>query len=154
VPCVAPAAREYCLHDISGSALKFHGVDFPVINLESENPFIQSPENRINIDIKPKVFYPLEQPDYFKIIQEVTLSSSNFFDLFIISVGTFELKTDVDKNLKKVFVNINAPAIMFPYVRAFITTLTTNLGNVTSPLIIPTQFFKGELEEVQHLIEK
>jgi preprotein translocase subunit SecB len=43
---------------------------------------------------------------------------------------------------------------MFPYVRAFITTLTTNLGNVTNPLIIPTQFFKGELEEVQHLIEK
>jgi preprotein translocase subunit SecB len=134
--------------------LKFHGVDFPVINLKSENPFIQSPENRINIDIKPKVFYPSEQPDYFKIIQEVTLSSSNFFELFIISVGTFELKADVDKNLKKVFVNINAPAIMFPYVRAFITTLTTNLGNVTSPLIIPTQFFKGELEEVQHLIEK
>jgi preprotein translocase subunit SecB len=134
--------------------LKFHSVDFPVINLKSENPFIQSPENRINIDIKPKVFYPSEQPDYFKIIQEVTLSSSNFFELFIISVGTFELKADVDKNLKKVFVNINAPAIMFPYVRAFITTLTTNLGNVTSPLIIPTQFFKGELEEVQHLIEK
>jgi preprotein translocase subunit SecB len=134
--------------------LKFHGVDFPVINLKSENPFVQSPGNIINIDIKPKVFYPTEQPDYFKIIQEVTLSSSNFFELFIISVGTFELKANVDVNLKKVFVNINAPAIMFPYVRAFITTLTTNLGNVTSPLIIPTQFFKGELEEVQHLMEK
>ena len=134
--------------------LKFHGVDFPVINLKSENPFVQSPGNIINIDIKPKVFYPTEQPDYFKIIQEVTLSSSNFFELFIISVGTFELKANVDENLKKVFVNINAPAIMFPYVRAFITTLTTNLGNVTSPLIIPTQFFKGELEEVQHLFEK
>lgn len=134
--------------------LKFHGVDFPVINLKSENPFVQSPGNVINIDIKPKVFYPTEQPDYFKIIQEVTLSSSNFFELFIISVGTFELKANVDENLKKVFVNINAPAIMFPYVRAFITTLTTNLGNVTSPLIIPTQFFKGELEEVQHLMEK
>ena len=134
--------------------LKFHGIDFPVINLKSENPFVQSPGNIINIDIKPKVFYPTEQPDYFKIIQEVTLSSSNFFELFIISVGTFELKANVDENLKKVFVNINAPAIMFPYVRAFITTLTTNLGNVTSPLIIPTQFFKGELEEVQHLIEK
>lgn len=123
--------------------LKFHGVDFPVINLKSENPFVQSPGNIINIDIKPKVFYPTEQPDYFKIIQEVTLSSSNFFELFIISVGTFELKANVDENLKKVFVNINAPAIMFPYVRAFITTLTTNLGNVTSPLIIPTHFLKG-----------
>lgn len=134
--------------------LKFHGVDFPVINLKSENPFVQSPGNIINIDIKPEVFYPTEQPDYFKIIQEVTLSSSNFFELFIISVGTFELKANLDENLKKVFVYINAPAIMFPYVRAFITTLTTNLGNVTSPLIIPTQFFKGELEEVQHLLEK
>jgi preprotein translocase subunit SecB len=134
--------------------LKFHGVDFPVINLKSENPFVQSPGNIINIDIEPKVFYPTEQPDYFKIIQEVTLSSSNFFELFIISVGTFELKANVDVNLKKVFVDINAPAIMFPYVRAFITTLTTNLGNVTSPLIIPTQFFRGELEEVQHLMEK
>ena len=134
--------------------LKFHGVDFPVINLKSENPFVQSPGNIINIDIKPKVFYPTEQPDYFKIIQEVTLSSSNFFELFIISVGTFELKANVDKTLKKVFVNINAAAIMFPYVKAFITTLTTNLGNVTSPLIIPTQFFKGELEEVQSLLEK
>ena len=61
--------------------LKFHGVDFPVINLKSENPFVQSPGNIINIDIKPKVFYPTEQPDYFKIIQEVTLSSSNFFEL-------------------------------------------------------------------------
>ena len=45
--------------------LKFHGVDFPVINLKSENPFVQSPGNIINIDIKPKVFYPTEQPDYF-----------------------------------------------------------------------------------------
>lgn len=134
--------------------LKFHGVDFPVINLKSDNPFVQSPENVINIDIKPKVFYPKGQPDFFKIIQEIKLSSNNFFDIFLISVGTFELKADVEQSLKKVFVNSNAPAIMFPYIRAFISTLTTNLGNVTGPLIIPTQFFKGELEEIQQITEQ
>lgn len=128
--------------------LNFHGVDFPVINLNSENSFVQNSENVINIDIKPKVFYPLNKPEYFKIIQEVKLSSDKFFNLFIVAVGTFELKSDVDENLKKIFVNQNAPAIMFPYIRSFITTLTSNLGNVTSPLIIPTQFFKGELEEI------
>lgn len=133
--------------------LKFHGVDFPVINLKSDNPFVQSPENAINLNIVPKVFYPKEQPDFFKIIQEVNLSCENFFELSIISVGTFELKADVDVNLKKNFVNNNAPAIMFPYIRAFISTLTSNIGNVTSPLIIPTQFFKGELEEIQDLFE-
>lgn len=133
--------------------LKFHGVDFPVINLKSDNPFVQSPDNIINLIITPKVFYPKNQPDLFKIVQQINLSCENYFELSIVSVGTFELKTDVDVNLKKSFVNNNAPAIMFPYLRAFISTLTSNIGNVTSPLIIPTQFFKGELEEIQDLFE-
>ena len=37
---------------------------------------------------------------------------------------------------------------MFPYVRAFITTLISNLGNVTGTLVIPTQFFQGDLPEI------
>lgn len=127
--------------------LKFHGVDFPVINLNSDKPFFQSEGSGIDIDITPKVFYPKEQPEYFKIIQEIKLSSGEFFNLFILAVGTFELKADMDEKVKKSFVNINAPAIMFPYIRAFISTLTINLGNVTGPVTIPTQFFKGELEE-------
>lgn len=69
-------------------------------------------------------------------------------DLFIVALGTFELKGDFDEKTKKSFVNINAPAIMFPYLRSFISTLTSNLGNVTGTLTIPTQFFKGELEEI------
>jgi preprotein translocase subunit SecB len=125
--------------------LKFHGVDFPVINLNSDEPFFQNEENTINIDITPKVFYPKEQPDFFKIIQEIKLSSDKYFSLFILSVGTFELKADLDEKIRKSFVNINAPAIMFPYIRAF------NLGNVTGPLTIPTQFFKGELEEISDI---
>ena len=128
--------------------LKFHGVDFPVINLNSEKHFIHNEDNRIDIDIKPKVFYPKDEPEYFKIIQEIKLSSDKYFDLFILAVGTFELKAELDEKTKKSFVNINAPAIMFPYVRSFISTLTANLGNITGTLTIPTQFFKGELEEI------
>ncbi len=131
--------------------LKFHGVDFPVINLNSEEHFFQSEENNIDIDITPKVFYPKEQPEYFKIIQEIKLTADNFFSLFILAVGTFELKADIDEKIKKAFVNVNAPAIMFPYIRSFISTLTTNLGNVTGPLTIPIQFFKGDLEEIKDI---
>ena len=129
--------------------LKFHGVDFPVINLNSEGHYFQSEDNNIDIDITPKVFYPKEEPEYFKIIQEIKLTADNFFSLFIVAVGTFELKADLDERIKKGFVNVNAPAIMFPYIRSFISTLTTNLGNVTGPLTIPTQFFKGDLEEIK-----
>jgi len=34
-------------------------------------------------------------------------------------------------------------------VRSFITTLTASLGNVTGSLVVPTQFFQGDLPEVE-----
>lgn len=128
--------------------LKFHGVDFPVMNLNSDKPYFKSEESKIGIHITPKVFYPKEQPLFFKIIQEIKISSETFFELFVLAVGTFELKSNIDEHTKRNFVNINAPAIMFPYIRSFISTLTANLGNVTGTLTIPTQFFNGELEEI------
>ena len=133
--------------------LKFHGVDFPIINLNSDIPFYHDGENSITIEITPKVFYPREQIEFFKIIQENKISSDKHFSLFILAVGTFELKADLDENIKKSFVNINAPAIMFPYIRAFISTLTANLGNIIGPLIIPTQFFIGELEIISEITQ-
>lgn len=131
--------------------LKFHGVDFPVINFQSEKVYIQEDENSISINITPKVFYPKDQPEFFKIIQEIRLNADNYFDLFIIAVGTFELKADIDEKTKKSFVNLNAPAIMFPYIRAFISTLTANIGILTGTLTLPAQFFKGELEEINDI---
>ena len=52
---------------------------------------------------------------------------------------------DNDKEIKP-FIDINAPAIMFPYVRAFLSTLTANLGAGFPPIILPPQIFQGELE--------
>jgi preprotein translocase subunit SecB len=77
------------------------------------------------------------------------LKSKDCFELALRAVGNFELEQDIDEKLKKSFVNANAPAIMFPYVRSFITTLTSNLGNVIGPLLIPIQFFQGELNELE-----
>jgi preprotein translocase subunit SecB len=134
--------------------LKFHGVDFPIINLHSEKPKLKDDDTPIAIDITPKVFYPKDHPYFFNIIHEIRLSSEKHFDLFLIAVGSFEMNENTDEQIKKTFVNTNAPAIMFPYVRSFISTLTANLGNVTGTLTIPTQFFKGELEVIAELPNK
>ncbi len=94
-------------------------------------------------------FWEEENDLIFKIIMDISLHSEEFFDLNLVAVGTFELDKELDENdLKKKFVNTNAPAIMFPCVRAFITTLTSNLGNVTGTLTVPTQFFQGDLPEI------
>jgi preprotein translocase subunit SecB len=127
--------------------LKFHGVDFINIHLVSLKGY--DGESEIELNISPKVFYPSDEPNAFKILMEVNLKCEEFFELTVGGIGSFEFDNEFnDETLKRTIVNSNSPAIMFPYVRAFISTLTTNLGNVTGPLLIPTQFFRGELEEV------
>lgn len=127
--------------------LRFHGVDIVNVNLNVFSNY----DNKAEIDLKvePKVFYPETSSTYFRIVMEVFIHCENFFDLNLLAVGNFEFDSQIsDQELKKNFVNENAPAIMFPYVRAFVTTFTSNLGNVTGPLTIPTQFFQGDLPEI------
>ena len=123
--------------------LKFLSVDFPVVNFNSDQQFTE--EQSIKINIEPKVYFPKDNPNHFKVIQEVHVSADNSFNLFIVAIGNFELYNVEDNKLRQNFVNMNAPAIMFPYIRSFISTLTSNLGNVIGTLNIPPQFFKGEL---------
>jgi len=128
--------------------IKFHGVDFPVVNLNSEHPLHNSTIESMDIEITPKVFYPDNDKLIFKIVQELRLKADGIFELFVLAIGTFELDEKISEIERNQFVNANAPAIMFPYMRSFITTLTANLGNVTGTLTIPTQYFKGILEEI------
>lgn len=126
--------------------LKFISVDFPVVNFNSEKQFLG--EEEISVNIEPKVYFPKDDSNHFKIIQKVQVSVENTFNIFIIAIGNFQLNNVNDEKLRRNFVNLNAPAIMFPYIRSFISTLTSNLGNVTGTLNIPPQFFKGELPVV------
>lgn len=127
--------------------LTFHGVDILNVNFNAIAP--REGEVKINIDCKPKVFYPLEMKNFFKIVMDIELKDDKYFELAIRAVGTFELELELNEELRNVFINSNAPAIMFPYIRSFISTLTANMGNVVGTLVIPTQFFKGELEEIK-----
>jgi preprotein translocase subunit SecB len=127
--------------------LIFHGVDF--INIKFDTIEQYDNETGIDLNIEPKVFYPIGNNNYFKIFMEVSIHCEKFFDLNLVGIGNFEFDKEFEnKELKKTFINTNAPAIMFPYVRSFITTLTSNLGNVTGAIIIPTQFFQGDLPDL------
>ncbi len=132
-------------------SLKFHGVNFVDVHFRALNQY----DNKTGIDLKvePKVFYPSQEDSLvFRIIMDVKLSCPDFFDIKLLAIGDFEFDKEFpDNELKKSFINANAPAIMFPYVRAFVANLTANVGNITGTLNIPTQFFSGDLPE--HLVE-
>jgi len=102
----------------------------------------------VEINIKPKIFYPQDQPNNFHIIFELEMKSPNFFDLQVLCVGGFAISSDIDESARKDFVSKNAPAIVFPYLRAFVTNFTSSLGGVIPTFVIPPQFFQGPIEEV------
>ncbi len=129
--------------------LRFLGVDIFRVNFYSLERYNNTKD--INVKVDAKVYYPKDKTNAFDIIMFVELNSQEIFYLSIDAIGHFELKTDkgdeIDAKQRKSFVNVNAPAIMFPYIRAFITTFTSNLGDVVGSLTLPARFFRGELEE-------
>lgn len=135
--------------------LRFIGMDFPSIELKSKKPFVETEDNKVDVEITPMFFTPKTPKNQFKIIMQAELSVEHHFELKIVGIGTFELsKEDVSEEERKVFVNANATAIVFPYMRAIIATLTSNVGKVITPILLPPRFFKGELEQVRTEVRK
>lgn len=127
--------------------INFHGVD--IVNVQFVSNKQMNKDTKIDVVSNAKVYYPKDSPKSFKILMDVELESEGFFNLKLVAIGHFELEQEIKSELKNVFVNVNAPAIMFPYLRAFISTFTSNVGNSIQTLLIPVQFFQGDLEEIK-----
>ncbi|MFA7288302.1 MAG: protein-export chaperone SecB [Melioribacteraceae bacterium] len=127
--------------------LKFHGIDIVKVDFSSDKKF-EPDKNNMDINIDARVYYPKEKPNYFNIMMTVNIESEDCFLLIIHSIATFEFSEDINEGLKKNFINFNAPAIIFPYLRSFITSFTSSLGSSIPSITIPIRFFRGEMEEI------
>jgi preprotein translocase subunit SecB len=125
------------------SRLNFTGVDIHSVNVMIYNPYVNAEIKHIII---PKILLDNDKPDYFRIIMDVNIESEDFFKIDVSLSGQFILNMEAEDEHKKVFMHVNAPAILFPYVRSFISTLTANLGSSTGTITIPPQIFKGDIE--------
>lgn len=119
-------------------ALSFGGVDIINVEFRSSKPF--SSEEEINIGIDARLISK-EGSDTFKILMIVSLICDNHFEFRVDALGNFKLNNVSDDRTKEQLINVNAPPIMFPYVRAFITTFTSNCGNALSSIVLPPHSF-------------
>lgn len=128
--------------------LRFDGVKFYSVRFEVVGP--PKEEVDINLDINPKVHFDNEENRKFDIIYDVELKVEDVFFLNLKAVGYFQIGEDImdNPNIKEQLINTNAPAIVFPYVRSFISMFTSNLGTIPT-LTLPTHFFKGKLEKYE-----
>jgi preprotein translocase subunit SecB len=131
--------------------LRFLGVDFINLSLTSFKPLEKGINYHYDFNFDPKVFYPDDNKLVFTIVMNVVVSCKGFFEIGLAALGQFELSAEIkDDARKEMYVSGNAPAIMFPYVRAFLTTLTSNVGGIMGPVVLPPQFFNGKLEIIKH----
>jgi preprotein translocase subunit SecB len=61
---------------------------------------------------------------------------NNALSIAVKAEGYFEFDEGLDEDMKDGFFNANAPAILFPYIRAYISTLSTLSG--IKPIVLPT----------------
>lgn len=77
-----------------------------------------------------------EKSTFLLFLETNIEDENNAFSANIKAKATFTFDKDADSEHINNFFYINAPAILFPYIRAYISTLTT-LGG-TKPVTLPT----------------
>ena len=127
--------------------LTFNGVDIVQFDFKSLKNFNFEADPTISVDAK-LVNAPIDALEV-RLWMKIVVEAEGYFTLTLISIGNFELLANLTTEERTAFININTPAIMFPYMRSFVSTFTANCGQACPLLIIPTQFFNGPLSSIE-----
>ena len=137
---------------ITAKKASFNFTGFKVLDSHFKfNDNIRS-EFGINFDAKGKHY---AKTNIFKLFLKVQVLQEPEKLIFIEldTESTFVIQAELSEleELMKFFVK-NAPAIVFPYIRAYVSTLTTQSGN--RPIILPTLNLIGLSEGLSKNIER
>ncbi len=115
------------------NAITFLG--FNVINVVFERPLgFSTGEFSINIEHLAQV--NTENSSLFQAIFIVTLNDKDkVFNLQVKAAADFQVIGEVAPDVYDSFINVNAPAIAYPYLRAFVSNLVMQAG--MNPIIMP-----------------
>jgi len=122
------------MSEANKSEFKFSG--FQILKSQIEKTDIEKVVSDLSIDFIPRGELN-KGTKKFNLYLEVQISNSEkTFLINIIAVGFFEYSIESGDDKLKNYFYVNAPAILFPYIRAYISTLTNLSGY--SPVNLPT----------------
>lgn len=115
---------------------KFRFLDFRVVkSIYTSDTAKENTSSKLDVSFK----FPteLKQQDGSKLFFPMDVLIENEDKSLRIQIGIIGLfESDVDLTKEKNFIEINAPAILFPYIRAYVSALTGLSG--LSPVVLPT----------------
>lgn len=123
------------------SPFKFN--DFKIIKSYIEFPNKDNFDQGINIEIKPS---GVRDGNLFNLTLDTTIKNDDgALNINVVMVGEFEFK-DIPEDRLGIYFVVNAPAIMFPYIRSYIATLSSLSGIPT--ITLPTLNMTSLAEEL------
>lgn len=124
---------------------KFRLKDYRITKSNFEvNPVNLSPSDNVGIEVKRENLLN-ESEHLFKLDMSVKVADKKGnINISVKIEGVFDFDTDLTEEQKNSFFDINAPAILLPFVRAYISSLTSLSG--FSHIILPTINFAARKE--------
>lgn len=123
----------------SQSQLNFINFVVPKFMFEKKN--VESD----NFEILPKAVISRKNNQFHINVDVEITNLNNSLVLKMVCVGIFKYNTD-DENLLLSFMSLNGPAIVFPYIRSFISSMSSLSGFET--IILPTLNLSGYREQL------
>jgi Preprotein translocase subunit SecB len=102
---------------------------FPDVRMESKDFLSSWEEMELKLNIKNSVLTDEKDKKLFRERLDVSVIVGDKLEMNIVCIGEFSISQEIDDEfLKGNFPNVNAPAILFPFVRSFVSYLATNAG--------------------------
>lgn len=141
--------------------IQFNGYKIDEIDFKSNNDYTDSDQPLgLEVDFDADISVTSEDNTAGVSLQctvnKEYLSTNKPFYLRIVILGSFTYETNLDGKELENLLTTNALAIIFPYLRAAISTITVNCGGIP-PIVLPTfniaEFIKNKGKPIIESIE-
>lgn len=128
------------------SVLKMHDVYFTNIEFTRDQQELNFDEIKVNASVSSKVNKE-NQLFVIRLGFDIGIESNDAFKVSIEVEGVFNIPTDIPDGIRDSLLKRNTIAILFPYVRAQITTLTAQPG--MEPIVLPALNINALMDEME-----
>ena len=129
------------------NSISFKGFKVISLSFQTEQQGLED-----NVSVNYQTLFSQESDREFVVIFKIALYAKDGTEIHLDYAGFFEAEEAITQDfMDSNFPVVNAPAILYPYIRSFISTLTMNAG--MQAVILPTVNFQA-LTDQKRLAEQ
>ena len=111
------------------SAFRFLGFRVPEFSFEVKDPYFLGQNLKNNLSVNIQNNFSEENNRFVEVLLAIKVANDeNYLKISLVIKGGFLADKDMPEDVFKQMYTVNAPAILFPYARAIISSVTSQSG--------------------------